>query len=475
MSNRAYLSIGDVLTLLRQEFPDVTISKIRFLESQGLVNPERTPSGYRKFYEHDVEQLRWVLRQQREHFLPLKVIKGRLEQEARGNPVDIGADEDEAEDLPELAKVTALRLPVDATVPSGATATPERHLRSEPAMMGSAVARASEIFDGLSAISISNSQGSSRGEFPPSGRGEASGPGQLPGFGQAEFASPDGGSAEVPGTPSTHPDQRNVEPNLADSTVTGIREGASGYTEAPRFMTGYGDHEASRENRGATEENSGASQGDPGDNRLLAGQVPSTLEPKHLQAEHSATSATLSDPITPDLTPSLQQSRISPYPSELTDGPSSTGSSVAAPTGHSAGRPAGVVHTQSSSGASLTIDELAGASGMAVADVMALESFGLLGPKVVGGIAYYDEDALTVARLAAGFARYGIEARHLRQYKLAADREAGFVEQIVLPLLKQRNPEARQRANQTVADLTRLGQGLHSALLRSALGDRLGG
>ena len=83
MSGRthSYLSIGDVLTLLRQEFPDVTISKIRFLESQGLVNPERTPSGYRKFYEHDVERLRWVLRQQREHFLPLKVIKGRLEQE----------------------------------------------------------------------------------------------------------------------------------------------------------------------------------------------------------------------------------------------------------------------------------------------------------------------------------------------------------------------------------------------------------
>src|ERR1035438_2259789 len=81
MSARSYLSIGDVLTLLRQEFQDITISKIRFLESQGLVNPERTPSGYRKFYEHDVERLRWVLRQQREHFLPLKVIKGRLEQE----------------------------------------------------------------------------------------------------------------------------------------------------------------------------------------------------------------------------------------------------------------------------------------------------------------------------------------------------------------------------------------------------------
>ncbi len=79
MTSRTYLSIGDVLTLLREEFPDVTISKIRFLESQGLVNPERSPSGYRKFFDHDVERLRWVLRQQREHFLPLKVIRDRLD------------------------------------------------------------------------------------------------------------------------------------------------------------------------------------------------------------------------------------------------------------------------------------------------------------------------------------------------------------------------------------------------------------
>src|SRR5207248_4075523 len=85
--DRAYLSIGEVLTLLQEEFPDVTISKIRFLESQGLLDPERTPSGYRKFYDTDVERLRWILRQQREHFLPLKVIKGRLTQEPTAAPI----------------------------------------------------------------------------------------------------------------------------------------------------------------------------------------------------------------------------------------------------------------------------------------------------------------------------------------------------------------------------------------------------
>ena len=79
MGDRTHLSIGEVLSLLQADFPDLTITKIRFLESQGLIDPERTPSGYRKFYEFDIERLRWILRQQRENFLPLKVIKGRLD------------------------------------------------------------------------------------------------------------------------------------------------------------------------------------------------------------------------------------------------------------------------------------------------------------------------------------------------------------------------------------------------------------
>src|SRR5215207_9059977 len=79
VDERGHLSIGEVLALLQDEFPDVTISKIRFLESQGLLDPERTPSGYRKFYEDDIQRLRWILRQQKDHYLPLKVIKDRLD------------------------------------------------------------------------------------------------------------------------------------------------------------------------------------------------------------------------------------------------------------------------------------------------------------------------------------------------------------------------------------------------------------
>src|SRR5579872_6303853 len=84
MTERPYHAIGDVLSLLREEFPEITISKIRFLESRGLLVPERTPSGFRRFTDADVDRLRWILRQQRENFLPLKVIKGRLE----GDPGD---------------------------------------------------------------------------------------------------------------------------------------------------------------------------------------------------------------------------------------------------------------------------------------------------------------------------------------------------------------------------------------------------
>ena len=79
VSDNQYLSIGEVLGLLLEDFPDVTISKIRFLESQGLIEPERTPSGYRKFYDHDVDLLRAILHEQKENFLPLKVIRDRIE------------------------------------------------------------------------------------------------------------------------------------------------------------------------------------------------------------------------------------------------------------------------------------------------------------------------------------------------------------------------------------------------------------
>jgi DNA-binding transcriptional MerR regulator len=78
------LSIGAVLAKLKPDFPDVSISKIRFLETEGLVEPERTPAGYRQFSVNDVERLRYVLAAQRDHYLPLRVIKDQLDAIDRG-------------------------------------------------------------------------------------------------------------------------------------------------------------------------------------------------------------------------------------------------------------------------------------------------------------------------------------------------------------------------------------------------------
>jgi DNA-binding transcriptional MerR regulator len=92
MSERDFLSIGEVLAQLLEEFPDVTISKIRFLESQGLIEPERTPSGYRKFTVSEVERLRFILREQRTNYLPLRIIKDKLDDDTADISRDISRD-----------------------------------------------------------------------------------------------------------------------------------------------------------------------------------------------------------------------------------------------------------------------------------------------------------------------------------------------------------------------------------------------
>ncbi|HEV2754903.1 MAG TPA: MerR family transcriptional regulator [Actinomycetota bacterium] len=116
--SRDYLSIGEVLDSVRTDFPDVSISKIRFLEAEGLITPERTPAGYRKFFEPDVARLRYILSLQRDHFLPLKVIKERL------------AQADAAGSYPEAEPPAA-----SSPVPNGRAAAPE----PEPVSLDSSV------------------------------------------------------------------------------------------------------------------------------------------------------------------------------------------------------------------------------------------------------------------------------------------------------------------------------------------------
>ena len=111
-SRRRLLTIGTVCNRLQDEFPDVSISKIRYLEDQGLLNPRRTQGGYRLFSEDDVERLETILRLQRDEFLPLRVIREELEAGAgkqrrrRRSAVDVGEEELDLEELCERAGIT---------------------------------------------------------------------------------------------------------------------------------------------------------------------------------------------------------------------------------------------------------------------------------------------------------------------------------------------------------------------------------
>lgn len=99
------LSIGEVINLLKDDFPDVSVSKVRFLESQGLLAPGRSDGGYRQFDGHDVDRLRFILRQQRDHFLPLKVIKSKLTLWERGEDPESGIESDQVTPLEMAANV----------------------------------------------------------------------------------------------------------------------------------------------------------------------------------------------------------------------------------------------------------------------------------------------------------------------------------------------------------------------------------
>ena len=307
----SHLSIGEVLNILREEFSDVTISKIRFLESQGLIDPERTPSGYRKFYESDVSRLRWILHQQKENFLPLKVIKERLDRMGEEQPAPVQSIA--------RAKPRARR-------------APSRQAR-----------RAQELAP------------------------------QLP------LGDP------MPTAPG-HDD-------LAPTAKNGDRARMDEHT------------------------------------------------PRREKDERAQPRAEETRPTPPDEAPREE-------PED------------AASTGNKDG---------------LTRRELARSAGLEDWQLNELESFGLLEPAGYnGGDALFDDEAQAVASAAAGFYAHGISARHLRMYKHFAEREAALFQQVMLQYIRQRNPEARAKAQQELASLSRLGRALRSALLVKAVRDSLG-
>ncbi len=240
---RATLTIGDVLAHLKVDFPDLTISKIRFLEDQGLVRPQRTPSGYRKFAPGDVSRLRYVLSQQRDHYLPLRVIKDQLDAIDRG------------------------------LVPAGTS------------------------------------------------------------------------------------------------------------TDSPR----------------------------------TAHVALASIEDNAPTADH-----------------------FRPAPAAMR----------------------------------LSKEELLNAAGLRLDQLRELEQFGLINARP-GGL--YDDDALAVAKIVAELARFGLEGRHLRAFRTAAEREVGLFSQVVGPMSRQRGGEAKVRAEETVRELAVLSVRLHAALVQIGLREVIGG
>ena len=116
--------------------------------------------------------------------------------------------------------------------------------------------------------------------------------------------------------------------------------------------------------------------------------------------------------------------------------------------------------------------ELAVAAGADLELVQELKQYGLIAPHAaVAGTQYYEESALAVVRAAAQFARHGVEARHLKMFRNAAEREADLYQQVVLPLLRQRNPQARRQALETLSQLSGAGADLRSALVDRAVRD----
>jgi DNA-binding transcriptional MerR regulator len=445
VNGRSHLSIGEVLSLLQDEFPEVTISKIRFLESQGLVDPERTPSGYRKFYEADIDRLRWVLRQQRDAFLPLKVIKGRLDQQGE----DV-ADEEQygmvgtipSEDYDEAA--------LDEDYPPG-TISGEELTGSGASISGASVRGRS--------VSVATVAGASDSGNIVSG-GDDSVANDRPDNHRPANHSPANHSPDNH-SPDNHSAANHSAPRGGEELAGGV-PGQLFDAGPPHLESGEPRDERERLGRGLLEGPHGDEQPAP-----PVAPAPPAMGPaassEPVSAAQPLSEARKADEADQPNGPSSSRRR----PPAPVRGRAERATRTAGPGPKRDGRDMKGVPDDEE----VAMEDLVQEGGVDVETIRDLEHYGLITPRVIGGASYYTRDAAVIIQLAWAFARHGVEARHLRAYKGAADREAGLVQQVIMPLIRQRNPEARQAALQTVEELSQLGGELRAALLRSALAD----
>ncbi len=374
MSERPYLSIGEVLELLKGDFPDLSISRIRALESAGALELERTASGYRKFYDGDISYLRTLL--------------------------------------------------------NGSATGPQRRL--------------------------SERQSDSSGTASSTGAGTSGA--RTSGAGSLGAGSLGAGSSRIDALHSDdHHDDSDDAPELGpNGELPGEPE-----RRHPAAFQSLRRELASRPSAagaaGSSSQSSASRSGDPGTAAPdAATRASATSEPANPEPSQSTAPPQLS--VVPSGKPTQAADRAEPPPATPAQ------ADPAVPLLGSQNPLAA-----NASGLSLTLDELVTATGLTIEAIRELESLGLLRGQTVFSSVYYDEDSLLTCKLVAAFGTYGVEPRHLRMYKLAADREASFFEQVVTPQLRRKNPDARQGAIDTLGELVRLGEQLRVVALRQVL------
>ena len=547
VTDRGHLSIGEVLSLLQAEFPDVTISKIRFLESQGLIDPERTPSGYRKFYEPDIDRLRWILVQQRDHFLPLKVIKDRIEEaialelplggsDPTEPPAGIvapaagavsaglsgsrepafnaftgrrgadGAASSPADVPPPPAADTDHRVQVlGPSVDAKAAGTPghragpsrpagpglDRNAGSVLAPVGGGGDTGADLRD-LSAIS-----GSGHDAHPPeplSAPADAALRSAPPETAVGHGAARHEGSSSRPEVDADPAPRATARLGGGEHTQpAGPRPPALGGQVGPSMPGGLDPAEPGQEPAGSgTGPDANADTGPAGATRggaIAGGDFDAHVE---LDAQAGPLGAGYADldgsPAAANgmSEPAAEADAIGPDRPEGGSAGGGPAASVVAPQRRSQGPgrdggapPSGAIGPIGSgrwratprrsrasdvSSASFTAEELVAAVGMTLADLEELERFGLISSRPVAQGRRYGDDAVLVAGLALRFRAYGLEARHLRMFRVAVDRELALYEQIITPLTRSRGESGEVRAAEIWSELDQLGANLRDAL-----------
>lgn len=378
---RPYLSIGEVLELLKTDFEGVSIAQVRELESRGLFTAERTASGYRKFYDADLGLIRSLLDRhgstlsrpvrRRGSGTPLPetppahpalagpTARGSAGRSARVRPGDADPDDDHG------------RVGSDEQLPG----EPERRHPAAAARR----ARAEAALASLASGSMAGTSGSEAGPGAGSGGGSALG---APASGSAGAAERRGGGVPAVGSSGASDDEQ-------DATRAGRTRGLA-----------------------------------------LVRPAPSTGPANGAQVPADGSGGRAADP-------------------EVRAGLRSLAGGA--------------------SGVSLSIGELATASGLTIEQVHELESQGLVRGRTVFSESFYDEDALLVAHLARRFLSFGLEPRHLRMFRLTAEREAAFYEQLVTPLLRRRGTEAHEQALGALDEMLEIGQQLRAVTVRQVL------